>query len=281
MATVAVMLLGGAGTCALFAQSQPTPLYKVQVVDATTVAVNYGNRELPTKIKLVGTVLLPLARGEATVFSRRGATQISAKLEGLPDPARYGAQYLTYVLWALTPNGRAANLGQLVPGPNNKAKIKTTTELQTFALVVTAEPYYAVTEPSNVVVAENVLHPDTQGRVEMVKIHAQLLPRGEVKYDLASAAAVDRAPQKLVSMQEYEALLELYQAQNAIYRAQEAGADQHAREIYQKAEHLLEEARRQHQAKAFKQVVAISRQATQTAEDARLVAQKKPRPSAE
>ncbi|MBL8234297.1 MAG: DUF4398 domain-containing protein [Bryobacterales bacterium] len=263
------------------AQQQPTPLYKVQVVDTTTIAVNYGNRQLPTKINFQGTVLLPYVKGEATVFSRKGATQISAKLEGLQDPARFGGQYLTYVLWVLTPNGRATNLGQLVPGHNNKASLKTTTELQTFALVITAEPYYAVTEPSNVVVGENILHPETQGRVETVKINAQLLNRGEVKYDTASAAAVDKAPQKMVTMQEYEALLELYQAQNALYRAQEAGADQHATEIYSKAQSLIDEARRQHESKAFKQVVATSRQATQTAEDARLVAQKKPRPPAE
>jgi hypothetical protein len=259
----------------------PPPLYKVQVVDTATIAVNYANRQIPTKIGIQGTVLLPYLKGEATVFSRKGATQVAAKLEGLADPARFGPQYLTYVLWALTPNGRATNLGQLVPGHNNKASLKTTTELQTFALIVTAEPYYAVTEPGDVVVAQNILHPETQGRVETVKINGQLLHRGEVKYDTAAAAAVDKAPQKLVTMQEYEALLELYQAQNALYRAQEAGADQKAAEIYLKAQALIDEAKRQHESKAFKQVVAISRQATQTAEDARLVAQRKPRPPAE
>lgn len=260
---------------------QTSPLYKVQVVETTTIAVNYGNRQLPTKIGFQGTVLLPYMKGDATVFSKKGATQVAVKLEGLGDPARYGAQYLTYVLWALTPNGRATNLGQLVPGHNNKASLKTTTELQTFALIITAEPYYAVTEPSNVVVGENILHPETQGRVETVKINPQLLKRGEVQYDKSAAAAVDKAPQKMVTMQEYEALLELYQAQNALYRAQEAGAETNAAEIYSKAQALVDEAKRQHESKAFKQVVAISRHATQTAEDARLVAQRKPRPPAE
>lgn len=256
----------------------PNPLYKVHVVDSATVAVNYSNREMPTKIGMQGTVLLPYAKGDAMVQNRKGATEINLRLEGLVEPTRYGQQFLTYVAWALTPSGRAANLGQVLAGHNNKAKLRVSTELQTFALIVTAEPYYAVTQPGNVVVLENVVLPETQGRVETVKINAQLLPRGEVTYDTADAAkAAAAGPQKMVSMPEYEALLELYQAQNAIYRAQEAGADQAAKDIYSKAETLFKEAEKQHAAKMFRQVVATARQATQTAEDARLVAERKQR----
>lgn len=249
---------------------QNTPLYRVNVVDSSTIAVNYSDRGLPVKIGFQGTVLLSSAKGEAVVQSRKGATSIDARFEGLTEPSRYGAQYLTYVLWALTPNGRALNLGQLVAGHNNKARIRASTELQTFALIVTAEPYHAVTEPGNAVVLENVLLPETRGKVEALKINTQLLRRGEITFDTASK----EAPGRKVSMDEYEALLELYQAQNAVQLARSAGAGEHAAQILASAERHLQTAERHLQAKEWKQVVSTARAAAQSAEDARLVTSK-------
>ena len=128
------------------------PLYRVTVVSRTTKAINYGHLGDPTKVGLKGTVLMTDAQGEARVESKRGAVEIEAKINHLGTPTRFGPEYLTYVLWAISPEGRPVNLGELVADPSDKAKIKVSTDLQAFALIVTAEPYFSVTQPSDVVV---------------------------------------------------------------------------------------------------------------------------------
>jgi hypothetical protein len=245
------------------------PLYRVTVVGRTAQAINYRHRSGPTKIGFQGTVLLPEAGGEATVESKQGAIQIDAKFERLEAPSRYGAEYLTYVLWAITPEGRAQNLGQIVTNHANKARLKTATELQAFGLILTAEPYSAVTQPSDVVVMENVVLPATSGSVEKIEAKVPLLARGHYTFQ-AGSTAPDSG--RKVSLNEYEALLELYQARNAVQIARSLGADRHAEPTFRRAEQLLREAEGAHAAKAStKNVVMTARQATQTAEDARLI----------
>jgi hypothetical protein len=129
------------------------------VVDRSTEAINYQYRQGPTKIDFRGTVLLPHGKGEATVESKRGRTEIEAKFENLTTPSAYGREYLTYTLWAITPEGAARNLGEIVPGGSNKADLHVTTDLQAFGLIVTAEPYSAARSPSDVVVLENEVDP--------------------------------------------------------------------------------------------------------------------------
>jgi hypothetical protein len=126
------------------------PIYRVTVVQRSVEAINYQYRAGPTKIDFRGTVLLPKAKGDATVESRRGRTEIDAKIDNVEESQRFGREYLTYVLWAITPEGRPHNLGEIVPGPSNKAKLRVTTDLQAFGLIVTAEPHFAVTIPSTV-----------------------------------------------------------------------------------------------------------------------------------
>ena len=123
--------------------AQTQPLYQVTVVSRTTQAVNYGHRALPTRIGFKGTVLAPNARGEATVHPKRGVVEVDASIRDLDAPSRFGAEYLTYVLWAITPQGRATNLGELVLNGRDKGKLRVSTDLQSFALIVTAEPYFS------------------------------------------------------------------------------------------------------------------------------------------
>jgi hypothetical protein len=150
--------------------SDPMALFRLTVVGHTTPAINYRPRHDKTRINFVGTTLLPKAKGQATIAGDKGYISIDAKFEELEPATRFGREYLTYVLWAITPEGRSTNLGELqVNGDDGRLKV--TTELQAFALVVTAEPYFAVTQPSDVVVMENVLHKglftdSTEGRVE-------------------------------------------------------------------------------------------------------------------
>jgi hypothetical protein len=253
--------------------SSRSPIYRVNVVARTTKAVNYRDRQRPTKVDFAGTVLLPESEGEARVQSKKGATQIHAEFEGMEPPERFGRQYLTYVLWAVTPDGRASNLGQIVANGKNKAKLEVTTELQTFALLVTAEPYFAVTQPSDVVVMENQVRPDTIGSTETVDAKFELLRRGSYEFDVDRAEAAAARDDRKVSLDEYEAILELYQAKNAVQLARASRAEEFAPEIQRKAEQQLSVAESRYSGGGdFKTVVALARQATQTAEDARLVA---------
>jgi hypothetical protein len=249
------------------------PLYHVDVVAHTTKALSYGHRSEPTKIDFAGTVLQPDAKGEARIDVGKGVAKIDAKFKNLAPPHRFGPQYLTYVLWALTPDGRAANLGELLTNSGDDAKLETSTELQIFALIVTAEPYYAVTQPSDVVLMENVLRPDTVGRVHTVDVKYELLKRGAYTFDVAAAESRANQKTRKVSQREYEAIVEIYQARNAVQLAKADGAETYAEESFNRAAAQLREAEQIHAADPKgKAVVTLAREATQTAEDARLIA---------
>ena len=217
---------------------------------------------------------MPAAKGEALVESKRGRTEIDAKLEKIEEPQRFGREYLTYVLWAITPEGRPHNIGELIPDSFNKAKLNVTTDLQAFGLMVTAEPYSAVRRPSDVVVAENQVRGDTVGKIEQVDAKYELMPRGQYTWQPPNGLAVVNGPK--VSMGKYEAMSEVYQAQNAIGIAQTARAEQYAPNTLQKAQQLFNEAQRLQSSGAdSRSVVQIAREAAQTAEDARAIAERR------
>jgi outer membrane protein OmpA-like peptidoglycan-associated protein len=278
------ILLKGAALLAAFGGSvwcQPTPdpqpIYRVTVVSRTLPAVNYEHRGGPTMIDFQGTVLLPKAKGSAVVESKRGRVVIDAKFEHLEPPTRYGREYLTYVLWAITPEGRPKNLGELLVGSSDKAKTVVTTDLQALGLMVTAEPYFAVTTPSDVVVLENVTRPDTVGRIEPVLAKYELLPRGEytLTIDPGRLRTLEGEQEKL-SYDRYEAVLELYQAQNAIQIARSVGADRYAADTLSKADDLFADAQNMQLRKQdTHMIVSRAREAAQMAEDARTIAVKR------
>jgi hypothetical protein len=200
--------------------------------------------------------------------------KIEAKFDDLEAPQEFGPQFLTYVLWAITPDGRANNLGEVVTDSDNDAKLTATTHFQSFGLIVTAEPYFSVTMPSDLVVLENTVRPDTRGTVEQVRAKYQLLPRGEYTLTLGSTQHVAAGPK--VSQDEYKALLALYEAQNAVQIARAAGAGAYAPDVFQKAEQLYHEAQSYNARKEdWKKVVTTAREASERAEDARLIAIKK------
>lgn len=254
----------------------PQPIYRVTVVSRTLAAVNYEHRGGPTMIDFQGTVLLPKAKGSAVVESKRGRVVIDAKFEHLEPPTRFGREYLTYVLWAISPEGRPSNLGELLVGSSDKAKTIVTTELQALGLMVTAEPYYAVTTPSDVVVLENAIRPDTVGRVEPVLAKYELLPRGQYTLTMnPGRLRTMEAEQEKLPYDRYEAVLELYQAQNAIQIARSVGADRYAVDTIGKADSLLAEAQdMEHRKQDTHMIVSRAREAAQMAEDARTIALK-------
>jgi flagellar motor protein MotB len=255
---------------------QNVPLYRVTVIERTVKAVNYQYRSGPTQIDFRGTVLLPEARGDATVESKAGRTEVDARFEHVLPPARYGREYLTYVLWAITPEGHAKNLGEVLAGSSDKAKLHVTTDLQAFGLIVTAEPYAAVRQPSDVVVMENQIRPDTVGKTEPIQAKYDLLPRGHYTYNVPADLVAAEGNGPSVPMGRYEELLEVYQAQNAVQIAAAMGAGEYAAETFARAQELLGTAQNLQASGSDKsQVIGTAREAAQTAEDARAIAMKR------
>ena len=246
------------------------PIYKVTVINRTLNAVNYQYRSGPTQIDFRGTVLLPEAKGQAIVESKRGRTDVDVHFEHLAYSQRFGAEYLTYVLWSVTPEGHVKNLGEVFANGSDKAHTHVTTDLQAFGMIVTAEPYSAVRVPSDVVVLENQIRPDTIGATEPIQARYELMPRGTYTYQVPTGLA---ATTPKVSMKEYEELVELYQAQNAFQIANAQGAAQYAPEVFEKARQKYETARQLQASHAGgSAIVTAARDAAQTAEDARTLA---------
>ena len=247
------------------ADQAQVPLFRVTVVGRTTPAVNYRPRSGDTKIDFDGTALMPEATGTATVSGEKGYMRIDARFDKLSPPAQFGREYLTYVLWAITPEGRATNLGE-VQRDDDDARVKVTTELQAFGLILTAEPYFAVTQPSDVVVMENVLRDSTKGRAETIQAKYELLKRGSYLMN-QDAAKLNIKPL------EPGAPLDLAEARNAVELARIAGADRHASDTFAKATGLLADAEQAREKRRGSNAIMMpARQAAQTAEDARLVA---------
>lgn len=241
------------------------PVYRVTVVQRTMKAINYEHRGGSTTIDFRGTDLLPKARGEAKVESKKGYIEVEVEFDDLQPATKFGAAYLTYVLWAITPEGRTSNLGEVLLS-GTKSKLNVTTELQVFGLVVTAEPYFAVTVPSDLVVMENSVRSDTRGTIQQMDARFELLQRGEYQ-SLANPLALKSDP---------KVPLELYEARNAVQIARAAGADRWAADTFLKAENGLKQAEAYHTSKADKKSVKRSaRAAVQTAEDSRAIAVKR------
>jgi outer membrane protein OmpA-like peptidoglycan-associated protein len=246
----------------------PIPTYRVSVVSRTAQAVNYRHRSGGTKIDFQGTDLMRNARGVATVNSKRGRLEVEVEFSDLERPTAFGNEYLTYVLWAISPEGRSMNLGEVLVGDNRRSKLDVTTDLQAFAMIVTAEPYYAVRRPSNAVVMENVIREDTRGTSEAVDAKYELIDRGgyiPTGYNFDPVVLNAKLP------------LEFFEARNAVRIAKSAGAERYAGPSYENAVHQMKEAddlaTSRHGDR--KTLISVSRQTVQTAEDAREIAMKR------
>jgi outer membrane protein OmpA-like peptidoglycan-associated protein len=246
-----------------------TPVFRVKVVSRTTKAVNYRHRGGSTTVDFKGTSLMPEASGHAKVDGKEGRLAISAEVQHLQPATKFGGQYLTYVLWAVTPEGRSVNLGEMVPNSDGKSKIDVTTDLQAFGLVITAEPYFAVTRPSDLVVVENIVRQETKGFEEPIDAKFDMLEGGQYTIDvpadqLPSAKAGPNVP------------LDLLEARNAVAIAKAAGAQQYASDSLSKSEDFLARAEDYLQRKQGRTPIGTaSRGATQMAEDARVLTLKK------
>jgi outer membrane protein OmpA-like peptidoglycan-associated protein len=274
-----LFVIGSALSVSVFAQAGPQqsialvpvgsmPIYAESETSRTVEAVDYQHRGGASDVDLAGTALLPSADGKAKVRSKRGTMEVEADFGNLQSPTTFGTEYLTYVMWAISPDGHAVNLGEVLIGGNDRSKLTATTNLQAFALIVTAEPYFSVRQPSNVVVLENVIRADTKGTPEAMHAKYELMERDgylPTGYHFDPVVLDARLP------------LEFLEARNAVRIAKSEGAENYASESYQHAVQLMDSADAYatdgHSDK--KQLIAKSRETVQTAEDAREIAVKR------
>jgi outer membrane protein OmpA-like peptidoglycan-associated protein len=244
-----------------FAQT-PTP---ATTVSRTTKAVHYRLQGGSTKVDFQGTDLLRGATGEARVDGKKTNFEIEAKFQNLEEATKFGLEFLTYVAWAVSPQGRPVNLGELSLDHSGNAHIKAYTDLQTFGMIVTAEPYFAVTQPGNMVVMESA---SVAGGGQVIDANYELVTRG-------TYSSTNTHIQDAIFGIDSKTPLELFEARNAVRIAHIAAADKYAASILSKAGQQLlhaEEIYRQKQNKAA--VEAAAKEATETAEEARLMAVK-------
>jgi outer membrane protein OmpA-like peptidoglycan-associated protein len=255
-----------AGQEASAARSGASQVPPTSVVSRNVKAINYQYQQGATRIDFAGTPAMARASGQAKVEGRRGYYQIEAEFGGLGPPTHFGGEYLTYVLWSISPEGRAGNLGEVVVDDNGRAKLDVTSELQIFGLIVTAEPYFAVRQPSDIIVLENELREDAKGRAQLVESKTELLGRGEyaaLSNPLALTLDLENAP------------LEIYQARNAVAIAKSLGADRYAADTFEKASGSLDTAEQillrlgGRNRNNRREVARVARQTVQFAEDAR------------
>jgi len=238
----------------------------VPASDVTTksvVAIGYKIGGGGTKVDLEGTDLMSQAIGEARVEAKSGVTKIDVTLRNMEQPSKLGAEFLTYVLWAVTPDGRSGNIGEILVNKNGEAKLSTTTPAQTFAMIITAEPYFAVRIPSEMVVLENDTRKNTKGQIFPVN-DFKLMKRAQYEKlgnPLAMTPDVERVP------------LPVYEARNAVDIAKSRNAEKDAPEIFTKATAGLQITENALTSKADKkEIISKARQTVQFAEDARALA---------
>jgi outer membrane protein OmpA-like peptidoglycan-associated protein len=259
----AMCLYGQSGT--EVRQPNHVPIYRVEVVARTIKAINYRHRSGETKVDFLGTSLMPEASGDAHVQSREGAIEVDARFRHLQAANRFGPEYMTFVLWAISTEGRPVNLGEILPDRNGNASLDVTSDLQAFGMVVTAEPHFAVTQPSDVVVMENFVTEETNGTVEEVDAKFELLRKGQYT---ANVNPAELTPMNIDS----KIPIEIFEARNAIRIAKWAGAGTYAADTLSKAELDLQNAESLYASKGDrKDCITDAREAAQMAEDARLI----------
>jgi outer membrane protein OmpA-like peptidoglycan-associated protein len=246
-------------------ENSQMPVFRVHVYARNAKAVNYRHRGGSTTVDFRGTSLMPTITGKAKIDGKEGRLAIEVELNHVQRPLTLGGQYLTYVLWAVTPEGRAVNLGEVLPGDNGKSRMNVTTDLQAFGLIVTAEPYFSVTHPSNEIVAENVILQGTKGFEETIDAKFDVLEGGQYTIDVPA----DQLPS---ARSQGDVPLDLLEARDAVMIAKAAGAEQYASSSIQKAEDMLQRAEDYYQRKQGRTPIGTAaRGATQMAEDARVL----------
>lgn len=227
---------------------ESSPSYRDREAKQVVHSFDYRESNRSIGIDFGGTALMPKAEGHASVKTKEVGAKIETQVRGLEPARTLDPSKLTYVLWAVAPDQAIQNLGELKI-KNGNGLLTTFTDLPRFAMMVTAEPYFAVKRPSNYIVLYNLWRPKTE---EFIR--ADLLP---LKPD-------EKTP------------LDIYEARNAMRIAREAGAERYAGDAFHRALQLLQQAESMianHQERDIPAAKEKARQATEAAENARATAE--------
>ena len=252
-----------------------TPLKAIEVKQADGQILSYRHLAGTTEVQMRGTRLAPEASIRVKVGTRPGFVKLGiprGAISGLQPAHRLGKDFLTYVLWSVSVDGRASNLAEITFKGDQPVTVEVTTTYQTFWLMVTAEPYYAVVEPSSMV----VLYSAGQSRKEIKKKKAVAVGGSlfyfthYTSYDQAAGAALEATPN------------ELLQARKAVDLASRSGIlatarrrapgleEEYTRQALLQAQDFLTNAEQTYKKNPRdSDVIQLARTAAQTAEDAR------------
>jgi len=220
---------------ALYSQSQEslsaqqTYEYRPQIVAFQGQLLNCQARRGGIRITFKGTDLMPKARGEVNAKSYEGSAFIQGKFENLPSPTTLGEQYMTYVLWTMTAKDLPIRIGELEI-KDSRGSVETRTAVQAVALFITAEPYIEVSQPSNLVVLEQVVPHEIAEANTGVMTKADLLRDAYAPIGYTFEPLVVGIGQPRI----------FRQALNARRIAQIARAEQYAPSEYREAESLYQ-----------------------------------------
>ena len=230
------------------------------VINKSIKAVGYEVGGGATKIIFLGTSAASQASGEAKVEAKTGGTSIELKVTSMPQPTTLGAEFLTYVLWTVTPDGNTTNIAEISIDKQGNGRLSTRAQSQTFAMIVTAEPYFAVQLPSELVVLENDTKKNTKGKIYPDNSY-KLMKRSQY-FKMGNPLALTPDLKKVP--------LDMYEARNAVDIAKSQKAELYAPEIFSKAESSLQLAENSVASQAQRsQIITNARQTIQFAEDAR------------
>jgi outer membrane protein OmpA-like peptidoglycan-associated protein len=260
ISSVAVALFLLFTAVGIVAQSQTQGIPAASLTTGSSRAVSYIVGGGSVTIDMVGSNLASSASGELKVKieSKAGRTSLELKAKDLNPPSTFGAEFLTYVVWVVTPDGRTGNTGELLINKNGDGTLTATTPAQTFSVIVTAEPYFAVRIPSELVVLNSEPRDKTK---RTVPIDDYKLMRRAVYQKMGNPLALTLDP---------NIPLIVYEARNAVEIAKERGSAQWAPQIFSKATGGLQMTEQQLASKGNKKVlISTATMTVQSAEDAR------------
>ncbi len=233
--------------------SLTVPVFAQLDVNRETTAVTYPLNERVT-LQFRGTTRFPRMKGDARIRrTSKNGTEINLSISKMPRPFELGAGYATYVLWAISPTGQVNNLGEIKRRGffEFDSKISVTTPLQTFALIITAEPHFLVSQPSRAIMLENLNPFARSGRV--------LTTTSAVQYFGNSSDYFSDARTPEIAEADYQRLPStILQAKQAVALARFAGAQRDALVELQKAEELLVTAEGEWEAKRSEDIVDVT-----------------------
>jgi hypothetical protein len=251
-------------------------LVEVKVRDGQILS--YRHLAGSTEVYMRGTRRAPDARIKLKVGSRPGFVELDINRGGITglQPAHVlGKDFLTYVLWAVSVDGRASNLGEITFHDGRPVAVNLTTPYQTFWLMVTAEPNYAVVDPSPEVVLYSVKEGSTNENRAITIDRPLFFFTHYAGYESTVASPPRNVPNQLLQARKAVELASRsgLLAEDVAGRGGEFKEEEYTREALAQARTFLGRAEKAYAKDPRREeVIQFARTAAQSAENARALA---------